>query len=211
MAFCDFQNYSQVAKKCGLHVVREDFVVRDGPVPPINDFFRKDIAFIYKSFGYQRSAEAAGESLIFPIFKEVWKTYGDALTLLSHEPLEYDEQSTGIIDYVVCKRSPLAAWLPNRPFLLVGGATGWGQALSAMVAVQRHNGDLSNLIYGIATDGRYWEFGKLEGDTFVLDMQQLSSTNLDSLMAALHFVFSACREQVSKLPLPDPQPRYVNS
>ena len=105
MAFSDFQNYYEVAKKCGLHVVREDFVVSDSLVPSVNDFMRKDIAFIYNSFGYQRSEAAARESLIFPIFKEVWKTYDDALTLLSHEPFQFGEQLTGVIDYLVCKRS----------------------------------------------------------------------------------------------------------
>ena len=80
-----------------------------------------------------------------------------------------------------------------------------------MVAVQRHNGDLAKTIYGIVTNGRHWEFGKLNENTFVLDMQGFSPSTLDRLMAALHFVYAACREQVLDLSAPDLQPRFVKA
>jgi hypothetical protein len=208
MAFSDFRNYDEVAIKYGLNVVRKFFVESDGPVPPIEDYFRRDIAFICDSFGYQRSEAAAAESLIFPILKEVWKPYSDVLTLLSHEPLQYDQELKGIADYVVCKRSPHGMGLPDTPFLLVGEAKndefyrGWGQALSTMVAVRNRDGDLAQTIFGIATNGRLWEFGKLEDNTFTLENDLFTPNHLDALMGALHFVFAACREQVLKLPAP---------
>jgi hypothetical protein len=208
MSFSDFRNYDEVAIKYGVNVARGFFIANDGPVPPINDYFRGDIEFIYSSFGYRRSEAAAAESLIFPIIKEAWKPYADVLTLLSHEPLQADQDLKGVADYVVCKRSPRGAGIPDRPFVLVGEAKndefyrGWGQALSSMVAVRKRDGDLVPTIFGIATNGRLWEFGKLEDNTFTLEQELYSPTHIDLLMGALHFVFAACKQQVLNLPAP---------
>ena len=206
MAFSDFRSYDAVIEKYGLDLAREFFIVTDGPAPSIDGYFRRDIAYMLKSFAYQRSEAAAAESLIFPILKEVWKSFDDTLTLLSHEPLIYDEDLKGIADYIVCKRSPHGSAFPDRPFLFVGEAKndefyrGWGQALAAMVAIQKRDGALAKVTFGISTNGPYWQFGKLENNTFTLDVRPFSPSDLDSLMSALYFVFAACREKALNCP-----------
>ncbi len=207
MAFSDFRSYDQVIAKYGLGFRREDFVPINRKAPFIDEYFRQDIAFVLKHFAYQRSDPAAAEALIFPILKELWKSHCETLTLLSHEPLQYDEELTGVVDYAVCNRSSLGTMLPGHPFLLLVGTAkddhfdrGWGQALSSMVAVRRRDTDLVPAFYGIATNGQYWRFGKLENNTFILDMQPFTPSNLDSLIAALHHIFTASQQQVLNLP-----------
>lgn len=135
MAFSDFRSYDQVIAKYGLGFRREDFVPINRKAPFIDEYFRQDIAFVLKHFAYQRSDPAAAEALIFPILKELWKSHCETLTLLSHEPLQYDEELTGVVDYAVCNRSSLGTMLPGHPFLLLVGTAkddhfdrGWGQA-----------------------------------------------------------------------------------
>src|SRR5258708_36139034 len=103
MAFSDFRSQDEVAEKYGLRYLREDFLQFHAEHPVIDDYFRREIAFTWKVFAYQRSEAAAGEGLIFPILREVWKSYLESLTLLSHEPLRYDGELNGVADYIVCK------------------------------------------------------------------------------------------------------------
>ena len=44
--------------------------------------------------------------MIYPVLKEVWKTYRSKLTLWSHETLVYDEDLSGVLDYTVTQRIP---------------------------------------------------------------------------------------------------------
>jgi hypothetical protein len=207
MAFSDFRNQDQVIEKYGLGVRREDFVF-PSEKPAIDDHFREQMKLVWYKFPFQRSEGAASQALIFPILFEVWKSYREDLLLLSQEPLEGDDGLCGVVDFMVCKKSPHGEFEPELPFLLIGEAKndefyrGWGQALAAMLNVRRRNGNLVRTIFGIATNGRYWEFGKLEDNTFVLDMQPFSPSDLESLVAALHFVFTACRAQVLNMPAP---------
>jgi hypothetical protein len=207
MAFSDFRNQNQVIERYGLGIRREDFIF-PSEKPVLDEHFREQIKLVWYKFPFERSEGAASQALIFPILFEVWKSFRDHLLLLSQESLKGDDELCGVVDFLVCKKSLHGEIEPELPFLVIGEAKndefyrGWGQALSAMVAVQRQNGELSRTIFGIATNGRYWEFGKLEDNTFVLDMQPFSPSDLDSLMAALHFVFAACKQQLLNLPAP---------
>src|SRR5690242_17516256 len=102
MAFSDYRSHEEVAIKYGLNYTRDMFV-RFNDSALIDEHFRREIDFVLKSFAFERSEAAAAESLIFPILKEVWKSYLNNLTLLSHEPLQFDEDLKGVADYIVCK------------------------------------------------------------------------------------------------------------
>lgn len=76
---------------------------------------------------------------------------------------------------------------------------GWSQCLAALLAAQKLN-DLPELIlYGITSNGRSWEFGKLDGATFTRDPRPFTWTDVETLCGVVHFVFEQCRVQVVSL------------
>jgi hypothetical protein len=52
------------------------------------------------------------------------------------------------------------------------------------------------LIFGIVTNGRIWEFVKLQNSEFVTHPDSYSIGNLDRLFAAINFMFQQCKIQL---------------
>src|SRR5207249_6154452 len=135
---------------------------------------------------------AVCENLIYPILREVWKSsYLDDLQIWSHLPLYYDEDLSGTPDYIVARQSPLGHVVMEEPYLLVVEAKkddferGWGQCLAALLAAQRINKTPRQTLYGIATNGRSWEFGNLQDQQFTQDLRAYGLADLDQLCAAV--------------------------
>ena len=106
------------------------------------------------------------------------------------------------------KRSEFGPFYPTTPYLLVVEAKlddfrrAWGQCLAAMLAAQRLNGNPDQPVYGIATNGRAWEFGVLRGVEFTRDPQNVGLLNLDAVGQMLHAAFRACRDLARAAPSP---------
>ena len=169
-----------------------------------------ELTFNLREFPIDHLETGAGELLIFPLLREVWKTYLPDISFFTHEALEFDDDLCGIPDYFVCKRSEFGPYYPTPPYLLVieaklGDFTkAWGQCLAAMLAAQKLNGTPDQPVYGIATNGKTWEFGVLRANEFVGDPEAVSMHNLDSLRQALHAVFRACRDMALAYRAPAP-------
>ena len=73
---------------------------------------------------------------------------------------------------------------------------GWGQCLAELVAAQRINDDANFPVYGIVTDGIWWQFGRLIGDAFTQNRTSFSVDNLPVLFGALDAVFKLTTEDV---------------
>jgi hypothetical protein len=86
----------------------------------------------------------------------------------------------------------------DKPYLLLAEAKkdnfteGWGQCCAAMVAAQRLNEPSNHEVFGIASNGQQWEFAKLDGKNFTLQIRPFSIHALDELTSALRFVFQEC-------------------
>jgi len=76
---------------------------------------------------------------------------------------------------------------------------GWGQCVAAMLAAQKLNDLPEQTVYGITTNGQVWQFGQLHADVFTQDSRSFTLEDVDSLGAALHFVFAQCCDQVTRL------------
>jgi hypothetical protein len=202
MPFASYTSISDVAHAYQITVRLEDFIV---PLErPVSEYLRSELAFAQAYVGFADGSEfAVCENLIYPVLKEVWKSYTDHLILWSHIPLNYDEDLSGTPDYVLCRRSPLGPWvLDNQPCLLVmeakkdDFARGWGQCLAAMLAAQKRNAWSEQTLFGITTNGHVWEFGKLHAATFTQDLRRFPLHELDELCAAVNYLFEQCRQQV---------------
>ncbi|MDY7015169.1 MAG: hypothetical protein SVX43_16545, partial [Cyanobacteriota bacterium] len=145
------------------------------------------------------------ENLIYPVLKEIWKSYRSKFVLWSHECLSCDEDLTGFPEYILARRSPLGKVVFDKPYFLLVEAKqdkfdeGWGQCLAEMIAAQRLNGEMELTIFGIVSNGDRWQFGKLEGENFTRNITLYAIQNLDSLFAATHFIFQQCDRQLDAL------------
>lgn len=206
MPFATYTSIGDVAQAHQITLREEDFVV---PLDrPVSEVLRDELAFAQRFMAFDISEFAICENLILPVLKEVWKAYTDDLMLWSHVALEYDQDLSGTPDYFVARKSPLGQWVVDKPYLLLVEAKkddftrGWAQCLAAMLAAQKRNDRPEQTLFGITTNGRFWEFGQLRAATFLRNRRPYILQDLDQLCAALHYVFDQCRQQVAGQPCP---------
>jgi hypothetical protein len=196
MAFTNFTCIDDVVKKYKLTFVQGPVLPPDPTAPPLSDYFREELAFNLRMLPIGRSEIGAGEVLLFPVLREVWKPYSKDLALFTHEGLTFDDDLTGIPDYFICKVSEFGQTIPDIPYLLVVEAKlddferGWGQCSAAMLAAQRLNQTPDVPVYGIVTNGSEWQFGVLLGRELTVDPLKTALSTLDVLSQRLH---AACR------------------
>ena len=196
MPFSNYKNIAAVIKEFQIKYIEANFVNEVSFTIP--QYFREDLDFLLSHGAVYSSEFAVCENLIYPILKEVWKSYYDKLMLWSHETLTYDEKLSGQPDYIVSKLSPLGKIVFDKPYFLVVEAKqdkfekGWGQCLAGLLAVQKINNDLEQTIFGIVSNGKFWEFGKLQGDIFTRNITTYKVESLDGLFAVVNYVFQQC-------------------
>jgi hypothetical protein len=194
MSFGNYTSIDSVAAKYHIRCLPGRVVSLAADAPSLGDYFRQELAFNLDHFPLNRSEASAGEFVLMPLLREVWKPYREDLSLFSHEPLEFDDDLCGIPDYFVCRRSEFGPFFPTPPFLLVVEAKlddfekAWGQCLAAMLAAQKLNAAPEFPIHGIATNGKTWEFGVLLGREFTQQQEPFTLFGLDILSQALHAV-----------------------
>lgn len=176
----------------------------------LEPFFRDRLTASLEDGVVFNSEAAICETIIAPILRETWLSYKQLLQLWSHQPLRYDDQLSGIPDYMVSRRSPQGKIILERPYLIVVEAKkddfdgGWGQCLAELVAAQKLNqavtdGDPNHesTVFGIVANGKLWEFGKLQGTTFTKNTKYYTLEQLEVLMGAIDFLFAAGLRQIT--------------
>ena len=192
MPFSDYKYIGQTQSEFGIKYVDGNFIAAE-PVKP-SDFFLQEFDFTIKNLSF-RSEPARTETLIFPILREIYKSYSNKVTLWSHEPIVYDAKLNGVPDYLIATQSPLGKTVLAKPLLAVVEAKkndfeyGWGQCLAELVATQKLNDEENLTVYGIVTDGETWQFGKLEKQLFTKNILSFPFGDLPELFGALHFIF----------------------
>jgi len=68
---------------------------------------------------------------------------------------------------------------------------GWGQCLAELVAIQKINDMPESAIYGIVTDGKLWQFGKLVQNLFTRNITVLTISELKKLFGAIGYLMEA--------------------
>ena len=202
MAFSNYKSISAVIKKFQIKYIQANFMLE--VEFPIKELFKEELDLLFTDGVIDNSENAICENLIYPVLKEVWKIYRRELTLWSHETLAYDEDLSGVPDYTVTQRNPLGTIVFDKPYFLTVEAKqdkfeeGWGQCLAEMIAVQRINDDFVSDIYGIVSNGKIWQFGKLTASLFTRNKHLYVIQDLDKLFAAVNYVFKQCELQINK-------------
>lgn len=193
MSFNQYKNIADVLSNFSINYEEINFI-QEMPLV-INDYFRERFNLILKDGVVFNSEYAICESIIYPILTEIWQHYRDKLLIWSHQPLNYDQDLSGIPDYIIAKRSPRGKVIFDRPYLIVVEAKkdnfeeGWGQCLAELIAVQKINNNPEQTIFGIVSNGKIWEFGQLNQDIFQKNIQEYSISALDQLFSALNYLF----------------------
>jgi hypothetical protein len=203
MAFSNFKTIGEVLKTFQVIYTEANFVEEiEFNIP---EYFREDLTIVMREGVVDCSEYAICENLIYPVLKEVWKKYSKNFILWSHHSLNYDEKLSGYPEYIVAKKSPLGKVVFDQPYFILVEAkqdnfeAGWSQCLAEMIAAQRLNGDLSIIIYGIVSNGLFWEFGKLEGNNFTRNITPYNIYELEKLFAVVNFTFQQCELQLNQL------------
>lgn len=190
-----------VLKKFQITYHEENYVV----VTPVtlSHYFQSELALVRTELVTNNSEHAICENLIYPLLKEIWKNHKEQLMLWSHEPLTYDEDLTGVPDYLITKKSPLGKLVLEQPYLMLVEAKrdnfteGWGQCLAELVAAQKLNGNsMEPALFGIVSNGEIWEFGKLVGAQFTKNSDSYVLKELDQLAGVLNYLFEQSVLQV---------------
>ncbi|MEA5513321.1 hypothetical protein [Nodularia sp. UHCC 0506] len=203
MAFSNFKIIGEVIKTFQVTYTEANFL-SDIPFN-VSNYFREDLELMMRDAVIDNSEFAICENLIYPVLKEVWKTYRQNFILWSHQSLNYDEKLSGFPEYILAKRSPLGKVVFDQPYFILVEAkqdnfeAGWAQCLAEMIAAQRLNGEYEITIFGIVSNGVTWQFGKLGGDKFTKNITPYTIYELDKLFAVVNFVFKQCEMQLNSL------------
>jgi hypothetical protein len=196
MPFSAYKTIGTVLKEFQITYIEADFVV-ETPFN-ISDYFREDLAIVRQDNAVTNSEYAICEFIIVPILKEVWKQYRSNFILWSHQALNCDAKLNGFPEYILAQKSPLGKLVFDRPYFVIIEAkqddfeAGWAQCLAEMVAAQRLNEKPEQNVFGIGSNGRLWQFGKLNQNTFTLNETSYLIDDLEQLFAIINYVFQQC-------------------
>ncbi len=195
MAFSDFKTIPEVQEKFSIRHIENDFIaITETAITPSEQFLQ-ELAFSRQYIDVFASESARCEAVIFPVLREVYKEYAEDYALWIKKPIVYDETLSGTPDYFISTRSELGMLVVGMPLIMFVEAKkndfeqGWAQCLAELVAAQKINGDANIPIYGIVSDGTFWQFGYLVGDAFTRNRTSFSVDDLPTLFGAIDTVF----------------------
>ena len=206
MAFSDYKNIGQVQQQFRI-IYREENFITTQHIEPSKQFLA-EFSFNQEHIDIYASEASRAEVIIFPILREVYKKYHHDYSLWIQKSIRYDEDLTGTPDYVISRRSALGKTVLEPPLVVVVEAKkndfeqGWGQCLAELVAAQKINADPKFQIYGIVTDGKLWEFGKLFHEEFTKNIEGYTVDHLLDLFGVLHFIFQSVVKKIEKTSSP---------
>jgi len=202
MSFDSYKNIGEVLQEYSITSAEESYIVETAI--NIRDYFKEELAFSLREFVFEESEYAVCETIIFPVLREVYRSYRNKFTLWSHKAIAYDEKLSGIPDYILAKRSPLGKEVFDQPFFVTVEAKkddfikGWGQCLAEMVALSKLNAAENQTVFGIVSNGQLWQFGKLKANIFKKNIKAYTIYDLEQLLAAINYIFQQCELEISK-------------
>ncbi len=194
MSFSDYTTVSQVQTEYQIRYEEFDFVPNQSM--QVSNTFCSEIEFNIQELDVFSSEAARCELMILPILREVYKKFVSQFSLWVQKPIKYDDKLNGTPDYIISRRSSLGKRVLEYPLLVAVEAKkndfeqGWAQCLAELIAAQKLNQDENLVVYGIVSDGKYWEFGKLQEQQFTKNRSSFAIDKLSDLFGALDFILT---------------------
>lgn len=192
MAFSDYKSLAQVQEEYRIKYQEENFVTQR--FLEISSLFLSELEFNLSCIDAFSSEAARCEAIIFPVLRELYKQYHPKTALWVQKYFTVDAKLNGTPDYILSQKSELGKTILGLPLLLLVEAKrndfeqGWGQCLAELLAAERLN-QHQRPVYGIVTDGKLWEFGRLQDDVFTKNIASYTLTDLDELFCVLNDLF----------------------
>lgn len=202
MPFSDFKQLSTVLKQFQLKYQEDDIRIWKKLTVPAS--LKADIDFNISELAYDGSEAIICETMIFPVLKEVWKPFTKDIMLWSHQSMDFDAILSGTPDYLFAKKSALGKIVMDKPLVAIVEAKkddftgGWGQCAAEMYTAQQINKNEDLKIFGVVSNGRFWEFGTLQNQTFTKFRQISEINDLDELFSILTHILKICQGQIEK-------------
>jgi hypothetical protein len=203
MAFSDYKSLAQVQEEYQIKYREENFIPAKSIDIPAT--FRLEFDFNLNYMDAFSSEAARCELIIFPILREIYKTYHQTTALWVQKTFSFDAKLNGSPDYMLSKKSELGKTILGLPLLLLAEAKrndfeqGWGQCLAELVAALRLNqlNQAARPVYGVVTDGKLWEFGRLQEQVFTKNIKSYTVTDLEALFCALNGLFDLATQNLT--------------
>ena len=205
MAFSDYKNIAQVQKEFLIKYQEENFIVAQQIEP--SELFLKEFAFSLENIDVYTSEGSRAEAVIFPILREIYKSYHEKYSFWIQKAIAYNERLNGTPDYLIGTKSALGKTVLETPLVIIAEAKkndfeqGWGQCLAELIASQKINGEIGIAVYGVVTDGKLWEFGGLKEDVFTKNIESYTVDHLAHLFGALNYIFQAVSKNIPENPV----------
>jgi hypothetical protein len=202
MAFSTFKSLASVIQEFQIHYAEAPFdrLLASIAAP---DELRNLIEFNLKEMVYDASEAMIGECILFPILREAWKPFRKELALWSHTAISYNEVLSGTPDYLIAKQSALGKIVLDKPYIAIVEAkkddftSGWGQCAVELYVAQQINANNNLELFGIVSNGLYWQFGSLHKTTLTKYDQIYDVKELDELYTTLVSILTICKAQLS--------------
>ena len=203
MKFTDYQD---------LHQVQADYQIKYQEIEFVSEcwtdvsiIFDVDFDFHKNCCNIDQSDIARRELMILPVLKELYQNCSGIKGkpgFWVQSKLELDEKLSGTVDYIFTAQSELSKTLLSLPILILitqakcnNFEQGWGHCLAALVTAD-HLNHHSRPVYGIVTDGKLWEFGRLYNQVFTKNSASYTITDLDKLFCMLNGLFSLATQDL---------------
>lgn len=195
MTFTDFNSIAQVQETFQIIYTEAEYI-QYADIEP-SQAFLEEFEFSQRHINVFSSEASRCENVIYPVLRDVYKNYVEWFALWSHELISYDDVLSGTPDYLISTKSALGKTVPGIPIVIVVEAKrnnfikGWGQCLAELVAVQKINDDDKKTVYGIVTDGEFWQFGKLVRNQFTRNETAFTISELKKVFGAIGYLMDA--------------------
>jgi hypothetical protein len=204
MSFKKFKTIDEVLVIFQLTLKRDSFVKEISQLK-MPSSLSIELDYALNNIPYKTSETAIRENIMYPILKEVFKIYDDTLMIWSNKTITFDKDLGGIPDYLITKQSPLGKVVFGSPLLAVVEAKkddfegGWAQCLLEMYTIQKINNRPEIPVFGIVSNGDFWEFGRLLNSQFVYHHESYTLSQRDMLFSVINTFFYQCKQNAEKL------------
>ena len=200
MAYGNFSNYEEVAEKFDISF-KETYFLQEKLIsihPEVLKIITDNLA-MRRSYV---SESSICETIISPILTIVAKQH--QLPVWSHVRFDVSESDglIGIPDYLIAPSSNIGTRF-TQPVICIAEAKkenfneGWAQVLAEMIAAQRFNQNEQLQIDGIVTTGNFWQFGKLVGKVFTMEIVDYAALeNLNKLLNILNWIMFEAKNRI---------------
>jgi len=202
MAFIDFKSIQQVQETFNIKYNEAEFIVYSDLEP--SAAFMAEFTFSRQNIDIFSSEASRCENVIYPLIKDVYKNYVTLYSIWSHKALAYNKVLSGIADYIITSKSVLGKTALGKPIVVVVEAkqnnfiVGWGQCLAELLAAQKINKNEAMPVYGIVTDGEFWQFGQLQYDLFTKNETAYAISDLKKISGALGYLLNQGQGYLTK-------------